>query len=194
MINFFSHIYKRAAVLMICCLFLSCENKMSDVEAIGKKRVSREMATQIESYMSQGGIMKAKLTAPLMWRTQTDTPMIEFPKTLRVDFYSDSTKVESRLTAKYGRYYERMGTVFLKDSIVVINLVKKDTLRCDELNWDRNKEIFFTDKKVSIHKSNGDEIHGLGLIAKQDFSQYTILNVQPDTYLSIPDSTMPVNR
>lgn len=166
---------------------------MSDVDDIGKKTVSREMATQIESYMSQGGEMKAKLTAPLMWRTQTDTPMVEFPNSLRVDFYKDSTKIESRLTAKYGRYFERLGTVFLKDSVIVINLVKKDTLRCDELNWDRNKEIFFTDKKVSIHKSNGDEIHGIGLTAKQDFSQYTILNVQPNTYLSIPDSTMPGN-
>jgi len=142
---------------------------MSDVEDIGKKKVSREMATQIESYMSQGGEMKAKLTAPLMWRTQTDTPMIEFPKTLRVDFFSDSTKIESRLTAKYGRYYERLGTVFLKDSVIVINLVKKDTLRCEELNWDRNKEIFFTDKKVSIHKSNGDEIHGPGTHCQTGF-------------------------
>ncbi|MEO8117438.1 MAG: LPS export ABC transporter periplasmic protein LptC, partial [Bacteroidota bacterium] len=71
---------------------------MSDVEDIGKKKASREMATQIESYMSQGGEMKAKLTAPLMWRTQTDTPMVEFPNSLRVDFYKDSTKIESRLT------------------------------------------------------------------------------------------------
>lgn len=165
---------------------------MSDVADIGKKKLSREEALQIESYMSQGGVMKAKLTAPLMWRTQTDTPKIEFPKTLRVDFYTDSTKIESRLTAKYGRYYERMGTVFLKDSVVVINLIKKDTLRCEELNWDRDKEIFYTDKRVSIHKANGDEVYGLGLTAKQDFSQYTILHVQPNTYLSIPDSTIPL--
>ncbi|MEO7210492.1 MAG: LPS export ABC transporter periplasmic protein LptC [Chitinophagaceae bacterium] len=147
MINFFSHISSRAAVILLCCLFFSCENKMSDVEDIGKKTVSREMATHIESYMSQGGEMKAKLTAPLMWRTQSDTPMVEFPQTLRVDFYADSTKIESRLTAKYGRYYERLGTVFLKDSVIVINLAKKDTLRCDELNWDRNKEIFLRIKK-----------------------------------------------
>lgn len=192
MTKFFSYTSFRAAVFFLCCLFFSCENKMSDVADIGKKKLSREEALQIESYMSQGGVMKAKLTAPLMWRTQTDTPKIEFPKTLRVDFYTDSTKIESRLTAKYGRYYERMGTVFLKDSVVVINLIKKDTLRCEELNWDRDKEIFYTDKRVSIHKANGDEVYGLGLTAKQDFSQYTILHVQPNTYLSIPDSTIPL--
>lgn len=192
MTKFFSYTSLKAAVFFLCCLFFSCENKMSDVADIGKKKLSREEALQIESYMSQGGVMKAKLTAPLMWRTQTDTPKIEFPKTLRVDFYTDSTKIESRLTAKYGRYYERMGTVFLKDSVVVINLIKKDTLRCEELNWDRDKEIFYTDKRVSIHKANGDEVYGLGLTAKQDFSQYTILHVQPNTYLSIPDSTIPL--
>ncbi len=166
---------------------------MEDVEAFSQKKISKEVATQIESYMSQGGKMKAKLTAPIMWRTQTDTPKIEFPKTLRVDFYSDSTKVESRLTAKYGRYYDRLGTVLLKDSVVVINLAKKDTLHCEELNWDRDKQIFYTDKKISIHKANGDEVYGLGLIAKQDFSEYTILHVQPNTYLTIPDSTLPAN-
>ncbi len=34
--------------------------------------------------------------------------------------------------------------IFLKDCVVVINVLKGDTLRCQELWWDKNTQKFFT--------------------------------------------------
>jgi hypothetical protein len=65
--------------------------------------------------------MKAKLTAPLMYRYQRDTVFTEFPNTLHVDFYDDSVRIESWLTANYGIYYDNLNKVFLRDSVTVIN-------------------------------------------------------------------------
>ena len=36
--------------------------------------------------------------------------------------------------------------VYLKDCVVVINILKGDTLRCQELWWDQNTQKFYTNK------------------------------------------------
>jgi LPS export ABC transporter protein LptC len=168
-----------AALLISCFFILSCENDMKAVDDLMKKKVAVEEAINVTSYMSQGGKMKAKLTSPYMLIHQSDSGYIEFPRTLHVDFYSDSanTVVESTLDALYAKYRENEKKVYLRDSVVVINILKKDTLRTDELWWDQNKEEFYTDKPVRIHQPD-KTIYGVGLKAAQDFTWYDIFKIK----------------
>lgn len=187
MISIIMKLTKIVAALFFGCFFVwSCENDMREVQNLSKKSIGVEEGKEIESYLSQEGKVKAKLTAPLMLRYQNDTPKVEFPKTLRVDFYNDSTKVESKLFAKYGRYLENENKVFLRDSVIVFNMAG-DTLICKELYWDQLKAKFYTDKNVIIHKPD-QKVYGRGLEADQDFKNITIKNVH-NSYLNIPDSS-----
>src|SRR5690606_28980893 len=129
----------------VCLLFAACENDEKVVDALTRKQTMVDVATQVVSYYSQGGEVKAKLTAPVMKNYQTATPCIEFPQTLHVDFYDATMQVERQLDALYGKYREDEKKVFLKDSVQVFN-IKGDTLRCMELWWDQQKGQFFTDK------------------------------------------------
>jgi len=164
------------AALFCCIAGLSCENDARKVNDLLKKKTAVEEAIQVTSYMSQEGLMKAKLTSPYMLRYQSDSPYVEFPRTLHVDFYNDSTKIESLLDAHYARFREFEHRVFLKDSVVVINILKGDTLRTDELWWDQNKQEFYTDKKVRIYQRD-KTIYGTGLKAAQNFSWYDIFAI-----------------
>lgn len=186
MINSTIKLYNIIAAISIGCFFVcSCENDIREVQNLNQKSISVEEGRQIESYLSEDGKVKAKLMAPLMLRYLRDTPKVVFPKTLRVDFY-DSTKVESKLFAKYGRYLENENKVFLRDSVVVFNM-KGDTLFCQELYWDQAKEIFYTDKNVILRQPN-QKTYGTGMTAKQDFSAFTIMHPY-NSYINIPDSS-----
>jgi LPS export ABC transporter protein LptC len=165
-----------SAAFLISCLFVSCENDIKDVNDFMKKQTGIEEAKEVTSYMSQQGQVKAKLRSPYMLRYQADSPYVEFPRTLHVDFYDDSTKVESTVDALYARYREYESKVLLKDSVVVINIQKGDTLKTNELWWDQTTEEFFTDKPVRIYQKD-KTIFGNGLRAKQDFSEYNIFNI-----------------
>jgi len=168
-----------AAFLISCLFVLSCENDLKDVNDLLAKQTGVEEAKTVTSYMSQEGKVKAKLRSPYMLRYQSenaDSTYVEFPRTLHVDFYDDSTKVESTVDAMYARYREYENKVFLRDSVVVINIRKGDTLRTNELWWDQNTEEFFTDKNVRIYQKD-KTIFGHGLRAKQDFSNYDIFNI-----------------
>ena len=157
-----------AAALLTSCYFVcSCENTQEEIDALTKTKVMQEEATGILGYLSQDGKMKANLTAPLMLRVMADTQYVEFPRSLHVDFYDDSTKIETWLDSKYGKYFENYNKVYLRDSVVVIT-IKGDTLRCHNLWWDQNKGIFFTDS-VATYRSPGNDITGgKGMEATQD--------------------------
>jgi LPS export ABC transporter protein LptC len=157
--------------------FFGCENNEKDLPQFRKKQVSVDEGKQITAYMSEDAHVKAKLTAPFMRRSEMDSAYIEFPNSLHVDFYNDTMAIESQMDALYGKWKELEDKVFLKDSVVVKNILKGDTLRCKELWWDKKAEKFYTDKPVRIYKRGGTVIYGTGFEAPQDFSGYTIFHI-----------------
>lgn len=161
---------------MGCCFVCGCENSQADIDALNSKQVQKEEAINVESYMSQAGTMKAKLKAPLMYRVLSnnpgDTMYVEFPHTLHVDFYNDSTKIETKLDAKYGKYFETLNKVYLRDS-VVITTIKGDTLRCHDLWWDQNRGLFYTDSVATYRAPGQDLTGGRGMEATQDLKTVT---------------------
>jgi LPS export ABC transporter protein LptC len=176
-----------AAFFGSCFFIWGCENDPQTVRDLGKRKIGIEEARQIESFLSQDGKVKAKLTAPLMLRYQLDTVKVEFPKSLHVNFFDDSLKIESQLNAKYGRYLETENKVFLRDSVIVFN-VAGDTLHAKELYWDQQKQQYYTDKNVIvIYKNPPQKVYGTGLVADQALKNITIHN--PKGFMIIPDST-----
>ena len=162
----------RYSTLLVLLFFSSCENDPKEIENWTKRTELREEAKTIESYLSQSGVMKAKLTAPLMYRYQRDTVFTEFPNTLHVDFYDDSVRVESWLTANYGIYYDNLNKVFLRDSVMVINK-EGDTLRTPELWWDQNLQKFYTNKPSRIDGKDKHIYCRDGIEAPQDMKVFT---------------------
>ncbi|MFN5422361.1 MAG: LPS export ABC transporter periplasmic protein LptC [bacterium] len=162
-------------LLMFTLLISACENKEEDINALLNKKLGIDEAVNIESYMSQSGKMRAKLTAPLMLRYQDTSSRIELPNTLHVDFYDSLLHVESKLDAIFALYHENRNQVFLRDSIRVYN-TKGDTLFCKELYWDQSLEKFYTDKPVRIHTPDMI-MYGNGLSAPENFKTFEIYQV-----------------
>ncbi len=160
-----------------CVTFMACENNAETVKNLSKKKKMVDEAYRVESFYSQEGKMKARLTAPVMLTVREDTSYIEFPKSLHVDFYNDSTfQVESKLDSKYGKYYETYNKVYLKDS-VLFTTTKGDTLKCMDLWWDQNKAIFYTDN-YALYKGPENFIQGgKGLVITQDLKTRTFKNI-----------------
>jgi hypothetical protein len=143
--------------------FAACEDKAKKTTVYRQRTIPPEEADSIVSYLSEGGTdkgvleskVKGKLTAPYMRRIlRSDSPYAEFPRTLHVDFYQDSVTrnqnpvIESKLDALYGKYFSSLNKVYLRDSVVVRNVLKGDTIHCQDLWWDQHTARFSTDKPV----------------------------------------------
>jgi LPS export ABC transporter protein LptC len=177
MTNFISNKILHAAALFIgCCFVYSCENDEKVIDNYTRNVVMKEEAVNIESLLSQDGILRARLKAPLMVRVFADTVYAEFPKSLHCDFYDVNKNIESWLDSRYGKYFENHGKVYLRDSVVVITS-KGDTLKSHDLWWDQNTKMFYTDTFATYH-APGKQIYGTkGLQATQDLS--SIIFKQP---------------
>ncbi len=172
-------------------VLFSCENSESEISALNKKSVQKDVGIKIESFLSQEGQVKARLTAPTMLRVAADTPYLEFPKSLHVDFYNPDQTVGSYLDSRYGKYFESLAKIYLKDSITVIRN-NGDTLFCKDLWWDQNKQLFYTDLPVLL-KAPDKYIPGEnGLEATQNFDRITFNNVNKGQIVAA-DETMPRN-
>jgi LPS export ABC transporter protein LptC len=191
MINRTQYMVFILAALISCFFVWGCENNMDELPNAANKKISVEEALNIQSYLSNGGVLRAKLTAPLFLRYQSEVPKVEFPKTLHVDFYDSLMKIESQLFAKYGEYKENENKVLLRDSVITFN-IKGDTLFTNELYWDQNKQVFFTDKPVTISQSvpYRQKIYGIGLTADQNLRWFTITNLQAPSFTQVSDSLL----
>lgn len=165
------------ALIGITLLF-SCENSESDIKALTRKTDQRDMSIQLEGFLSQAGVMRARLTSPYMEKitpfNSSDTAYVEFPRTLHVDFYNEIKEVESRLDSKYGIYYDRLNQIYLRDSVIIISN-KGDTVLCEEVWWDQNTQKFHSDKKTIIKsKEIPYYVAEGGFEASQDLKERTL--------------------
>lgn len=182
------------AALLVGCFFVmaSCENDPAEVAQLFQKKRGIEEGHKIESYLSQDGYVKAKLTAPYMLRYQpdsrspADTSYLEFPRSLHVDFFDSTGNKESYLDAHYGKYYENERKVLLQDSVLVINMKNGDTLRTQKLWWDQNKSEFSTDDTAYIFTVDKVILAGDGLRAQQNLTNIKFFN--SSGLLSVPKS------
>jgi hypothetical protein len=188
----FKKLYIISAVCISGCIFLSaCENSKEELNQLGKKKLGVEEAVQVDINYTLSGKARAKLLSPLMLRVEDTVPYVEFPKKIHVDFYNDSTKIESILDAKYARYIETQSKILLKDSVRFIGLKNGDTLYCDELYWDRSRNTyqFYTEKPVQI-KTKTHIIYSIGFETSQDFKDKVFYHVT-NSLIKVPSSQFP---
>jgi LPS export ABC transporter protein LptC len=178
-------------ILAACtgCFFVAgCENDEKRIKELTEDVLMKEEAIGVVSYLSQDGKMRARLSAPRMLRVSTDTLFVEFPESLHVDFFNDTSGIETKLDSRYGKYYESLNKVYLRDSVVVIT-VKGDTLKSPDLWWEQNTKMFYTDK-YAIYKGNGKDIYGgKGLVATQDLT--SVIFNQPTGTVKVSDTGFP---
>lgn len=104
-----------------------------------------------------------------------DEPYMEFKEGLEVWFYDSTETLQSHISANYAIYQQNEELWIARNNVVVINTQKQDTLSTEELYWDQAKGNIYTEKYVRIVNDDGI-IHGKGLTAKQDLSNYRIKN------------------
>ena len=146
-----------------------CENSDKEIDDLGKQRTGVEEAKQIEVIYTVGGKTKTIIRAPIMLRVNDTSSYYEFPDSVFADFYDESGKVETKLSALYGTYKDLKNEIYLKDCVTVVNIITHDSLYAEDLFWDRSRKgrEFYTDRKVRI-RTPTQKLNGEGLEVSQD--------------------------
>lgn len=123
---------------------------------------------------TDSGILKARLSAPKLLGYKKDgNEIVKMPKGIVANFYNDSGKIESYLTAENGISYQTKKITEVTRNVIVQNN-KGEKLNTEKLVWDQKRQIIYTDKFVRITTKN-EILTGEGMESKQDFSNWHIL-------------------
>ncbi|HLO69855.1 MAG TPA: LPS export ABC transporter periplasmic protein LptC [Flavipsychrobacter sp.] len=162
--------------ILLFAMVIGCKNDPKEINALVTKGAQQEdKAEDVTILYSDNGNVKMRLYAKEFVKNDVaKPPYTDMRKGLKVEFYGDSLKVESTLTARYARYYEKQGNILIRDSIVIVNK-KGEKLNTEELVWNQSAKKLFTEKFVKITTPT-QVMYGDGLEANEDFTWYRILN------------------
>lgn len=149
-----------------------------------KENVAKMMKSDTMIYTQEGrdvtieytdsGLLKATIKAPKLIGYKVDgQDIIKMPEGITANFYNDSGKVESFLTAENGTSYQSKKITEVNRNVQVMN-TKGERLNTEKLIWDQRRQIIYTDKFVRITTKN-EVLTGDGMESKQDFSNWHIL-------------------
>ena len=132
-------------------------------------------AKNIEVLFSDSGKIQAKLTSVLLNKYEGQNPYMEFPKGFKVVFYDSAGRVESTIAGNYGKQDETSRVMEAKGDVVVRNEAKDQQINTEELTWNENRLLIYSDVKVKITTAN-KVLFSDGLKANESFTWYEFVN------------------
>jgi len=152
----------------------ACRNDLAQVkEVVDQDRLAIESALDVSMLYSDSAVVRVRVQGPLMLRhIQKSDPFQEFPEGVKVEFFGPSKRVQSTLTAKYAIRYEGKNEITVRDS-VVWQSKENERLETEELVWDDQRHIVYSDRFVKITKPD-EVLYGHGFEANEDFSNLHI--------------------
>lgn len=157
-------------VVLLFTLFSSCENDLKEVERISSLKIEDpvDISYGVTVVYSDSALVKAQMTSPEMKHYNTEEPYYEFPQGGLLILYDKDQQETERVTCNYAIQRENTGLTELRKDVVV---TRSDGLiiKSEELIWDENKKIFYSDLPVTLIRNETVQ-HGTSFWANEDFS------------------------
>jgi len=171
------YIIQSIAVTFALAMLFSCKNDLREIAAMdfSSDTIPDISARNIDFTFSDSARVQIRLTGPLMHAYEGDDPYMVFPEGFRVEFYDSAMNITSTITGNYGIHYRKKKMMEARQNVVVTNFETGERLDTEELIWDQNRELIYSNKFVKISSEDG-VIYGDGLEAEQDFSKRRIIN------------------
>ncbi|MDN3668982.1 LPS export ABC transporter periplasmic protein LptC [Echinicola jeungdonensis] len=162
-------------LILALFLLISCRENV-DLSQLENYEGPIRITTNMELYHSDSAKVRTILTGD----KQLEFPNgdIEFPEGISIDFFEKNGELSTTIRADRG-FYDRKNNLYMGEGDVEVhNIIKDQKLNSEELFWDPNKDIIFTEKFVTVQRQDGTIINGTGMEADQQFNEYTFHKIE----------------
>jgi len=165
--------YLLAGVLLASVQLVGCTEKEDAAQPIVYSGPLIE-TTNVETLVSDSARLQLRLTAPL--EQQYENGDMLYRKSVKVQVYDKPGKViVNTLSAKFGKLDKGKQLYTMRGDVQVANVPQQQTLRTEELFYDKLKRKIYTEPTMKVRVQTPTEVlTGEGLEANEDFSRYRI--------------------
>jgi LPS export ABC transporter protein LptC len=172
-----------ASFLLLGVLLSGCEKSASEqqVMELFRKSVPTQESWGVTYLYTDSGKLTARLNAPYLRevksKEQEGQSELEMTQGLTLTMFNKiSGEEDSHLNARYGKINQQNGIAEARGSVELVN-AEGARLETEELFWNREKDLIYTQKFVKI--TTKDEIlYGDGLEANSGFNTYRIFKIR----------------
>jgi len=159
--------------MLFCILSCTSRSEVALLEYNGN--FPDDSAKNIEITRSEEGEISLILYAPVMNTYRGDNPYTDFPEGIMVTSYTNGEK-QSTLTANYAIDEERAERMEAHGNVVIVDLVKQESILTEKIIWDKRNKRIFSDVEVTQIKADGTVQKGDGFESDERFTKYVIIN------------------
>lgn len=169
--------YVGGSVLFLGLLLGGCENDIQRINLITDDTlIPTVKATNIKVIYSDSAKVKVQIIAPsYLSFPDVERPYMEFPEGMEVFFYNDSGKIKSEIRADYTIYYSEDKLWHATGNVVARRLDNGDALYTEELFWDEEKELIYSDSYTRVHNKDNTLYGKRGFRSDQNLSNWQLI-------------------
>jgi len=162
--------------------FSSCEVKIDRIDGFDILTLPSLSGKNINTVFTDSGKVQLIMSSPVMetWDNLGNS-YTEFRRGMKIEFFDGQKEPVADVVAKYAKYVDKEKLWELNDSVVVVNK-SGDKLETEQLFWDQEKELIFTERFVKITNEN-QTVMGTGFESDPKLTRRRIKNVTATIYL-----------
>ena len=175
------------SVFFLCLILstlLSCDRKVPEVRKDKKTNFPNRSLIDANIIFSDSGKVTMKLRSPLIEEySLIDTPYTIFNKGVEIDFFQDGSEKPGFFKADWGKFSNATGIYEGKGNVIIIT-EKGDTVKSDQIFWNKNKKLIYSTQQVELIGNDGSRINAKnGIQATDDLEEYTLFNNEGYIYM-----------
>lgn len=156
----------------------ACKGDLEEVDKVKLETSGNvEVGFDVEIIYNEDLSLRARLLSDEMVTYVDRKNSVEFPVGLEILVYNKSGVIDNHIWADYGYILREEEKILAKENVRLEN-IDGETMKTDEITWDRrNKKLFCADTTFVEYYTGEEVIEGYGMIADEDFTDVEILNV-----------------
>lgn len=144
-----------SALFLTSCL-LACGNDIEKTKIFEPQNLPDNTIKNAKVQRSENGTLQMLMNAPLIEQYSKPEPKTEYRKGVYMRFFNGTRRPTATLRARYAVTYDRTGTMMVRDSVVIVDLQRGDTVYLKDLTWNKQEHRIYTDKPV--RSKNGQRV------------------------------------
>ena len=164
-------------IISIFVLLFSCKREAPVLSK--KKKVDFPSRTLINANIisRDSGQISMNVRSPLIEEyALIDSPYTVFRKGVNLDYYQPGKEKPSYFQADWAKLSDATGIYEGRGNVIIVN-EKGDSMKSEQLFWNKKKKTIYTSKKVYLISHEGDSLTAKnGLQGTDDLENYTLFN------------------
>lgn len=166
-----------ALALVIFASACRHETKVDMAAGLRTDTMATMQTVNISTLISDSGVVQYRIVAPL-WKVfdEAEEPYWTFPKGLYLQKYDPLLHVIATIAADSARYFKNK-RLWRLDGHVEIRKKPKDLFYTQQVFWDQNRRIIYSDSFIHIENAT-HVLEGYGFVSDEQFNAYTVRRPQ----------------